>query len=155
MKDELVSVKPLPTTSRSCQGNVEGTNLLQKNISKNLEFTSQHKFAMTDEMRYSVTCTQDDDTLCKAVIKDSLSEIGSSSGSSNASIEKMDLYSAGQELAKSMMTFLLPRALPLLKKTYERRPRSRSRETSRTVSTLQRSGGQNDDIGLRCRGIAL
>ncbi|KAM0937527.1 putative transforming growth factor beta regulator 1 [Dioscorea sansibarensis] len=153
MKDELVSVKPLLTTSRSCQGNVEGTNLLQKNISKNLEFTSQHKFAMTDEMRYSVTCTQDDDTLCKAVIKESLSEIGSSSGSSNASIEKMDLYSAGQELAKSMMTFLLPRALPLLKKTYERRPRSRSRETSRTVSTLQRSGGQNDDIGLCCRDI--
>ncbi|XP_039131144.1 uncharacterized protein LOC120267531 isoform X3 [Dioscorea cayenensis subsp. rotundata] len=125
MKDESVSVKPLLTTSRSCQ----------------------------DEMCYSVTCTQDDDTLCKVVIKDSLPEIGSSSGSSNASLEKMDLYSAEQELAKSMMTLLLPRALPLLKKTYERRPRSRSRETSRTVSSLQRSGGQNDDIGFRCRDI--
>ncbi|KAH7673351.1 WD40-repeat-containing domain-containing protein [Dioscorea alata] len=151
MKDESVSVKPLLTTSRSCQGNVEVTNLSHENVSKYLQFTSQHKFAMTDEMRYSVTCTQDDDTLCKAVIKDSLPEIGSSSGSSNASLERMDLYSAEQELAKSMMTLLLPRALPLLKKTYERRPRSRSRETSRTVSTLQRSGGQNDDIGLRCR----
>lgn len=152
MKDESVSVKPLLTTSRSCQGNVEVINLSHENVSKNLQFISQHKFAMTDEMCYSVTCTQDDDTLCKVVIKDSLPEIGSSSGSSNASLEKMDLYSAEQELAKSMMTLLLPRALPLLKKTYERRPRSRSRESSRTVSSLQRSGGQNDDIGFRCRG---
>ncbi|KAJ0963524.1 hypothetical protein J5N97_028646 [Dioscorea zingiberensis] len=151
-KDELVSNKPLLTTSRPYAANISVTNLSQEKISKNLLFSSQHKFAMTDEMSHSVICTPDDGTLCEGMIKDSLPEIGSSSGSSNASLEKMDLYSARQELAKSMMTFLLPRALPLLKKTYERkRSRSRNRETSRIVSALQGSAEQIADIGLPCQ----
>lgn len=41
-------------------------------------------------------------------------EIGISS--SNVSSEKNDNDSVGQEMAKSMMTFLLPQAIPLLKK---------------------------------------
>ena len=41
-------------------------------------------------------------------------EIGTSN--SNVGSEKSDFDSVGQETAKSMMTFLLPQAIPLLKK---------------------------------------
>ncbi|WOL07758.1 hypothetical protein Cni_G16505 [Canna indica] len=57
----------------------------------------------------------------KELIKDWLPETISPSGSSNPSSEKADLNVAGEELAKSMMCFLLPRAVTLLEKTYVRR----------------------------------
>lgn len=43
------------------------------------------------------------------------------SGNSNISSEKSDSDSNGQELLKSMMSFLLPQALPLLNKTSKKR----------------------------------
>lgn len=67
-----------------------------------------------------VECTQFN-VMKNGVVNNSLPEAGSFSGSSSLNSEKYDLDLAGQELAKSMMTFLLPRAVPLLTKTYVRR----------------------------------
>lgn len=44
-----------------------------------------------------------------------------SSDTPNSNSERSDFDAVRHELAKSMMTVLLPRALPLLKKTYKRR----------------------------------
>ncbi|PKA57059.1 hypothetical protein AXF42_Ash002363 [Apostasia shenzhenica] len=72
-----------------------------------------------------------DDTIILEVAKDSLPEVGLSSCSSGRSLDDVDIDLAGQELTKSMMAFLLPQAVPLLKKTYFRkRSRHRLREPS-------------------------
>ncbi|XP_072955538.1 uncharacterized protein [Typha angustifolia] len=82
---------------------------------------------MPDGISYLVKCTPDDSS--SRVIKDSLPEVNPSPGSSNPSSERTDSDSTGQELAKSMMAFLLPQAVPLLKKTYiKRKSRHRNRE---------------------------
>ncbi|XP_072988523.1 uncharacterized protein [Typha latifolia] len=82
---------------------------------------------MPDGISYLVKCTPDNGS--SRVIKDSLPEVNPSPGSSNPSSERTDSDSTGQELAKSMMAFLLPQAVPLLKKTYiKRKSRHRNRE---------------------------
>ena len=69
-------------------------------------------------------------------------EIGTSN--SNAGSEKSDFDSVGQETAKSMMTFLLPQAIPLLKKA------SRKKNTAvsplETLPCVVHSEKQNKDI---------
>ncbi|KAJ8513130.1 hypothetical protein OPV22_003564 [Ensete ventricosum] len=61
------------------------------------------------ELPSAKVVSSSDDAALKELIKDSLPEAFSSSGSSNPNLNLAD-----QELAKSMMTFLLPRAVPLL-----------------------------------------
>ncbi|KAF3431610.1 hypothetical protein FNV43_RR26341 [Rhamnella rubrinervis] len=53
-----------------------------------------------------------------------LEEVGTSNSSENS--EKGDFDSVGQEMAKSMMTFLLPQAIPLLKKASKKNKASAS-----------------------------
>lgn len=54
--------------------------------------------------------------------------------------EKCDTESVGDELAKSMMTVLLPRAVPLLK-TFSRKKKKSIKSTN-----TQRSHGNNDTL---------
>ncbi|CAL9164676.1 unnamed protein product [Musa hybrid cultivar] len=76
-----------------------------------LDISSNGRLRQLELPSEKVVSSSDDATL-KELIKDSLPEAVSSSGSSNPSLNLAD-----QELAKSMMTFLLPRAVPLLEKT--------------------------------------
>lgn len=67
------------------------------------------------------------------VVSELLVEENMGASTSNASSENSDFDSFGQELAKSMMTVLLPRAVPLLKKTsMQKRKTIRSLEISPT-----------------------
>ncbi|CAA2997618.1 uncharacterized protein LOC111396224 isoform X3 [Olea europaea subsp. europaea] len=74
--------------------------------------------------RVKVTCNARDDTIAtdvaisEVLVTDSLPE--DETGTSNASSEKSDIDSVSQEIANSMMTVLLPQALPLLK-TFSRK----------------------------------
>ncbi|KAL0430010.1 UNVERIFIED_CONTAM: hypothetical protein Sradi_0627000 [Sesamum radiatum] len=71
-----------------------------------------------------------DVTKSEILATDSLPEDEKGTSVYNPSSEKSDTDSVGQEIAKSMMTVLLPRAVPLLK-TFTRRKRK--------VQTLQKS----------------
>ncbi|KAK1273367.1 hypothetical protein QJS04_geneDACA021453 [Acorus gramineus] len=80
-------------------------------------------------------------------------EQGTFLSSQNASSEKTDSDSPGQDLARSMMTVLLPQALPLLKKTYKRKKaNSRNKEIHfsrcepQLNSTKLKSSIENDDV---------
>lgn len=66
-------------------------------------------------------CSSLPDAALKELVNDSLPETGPLSGSSNSGSERADLSVSDKELAKSMISFLLPRAVPLLEKTYVRR----------------------------------
>ncbi|KAL5553593.1 hypothetical protein UlMin_040994 [Ulmus minor] len=101
-------------------------DLLQDNTSDNCP-------KIDDKRTYSV---KEDLAAADMVILDSLvsesppeEEIGTFS--SNASFQKSDLDSVGQETANFMMSFLLPQAIPLLKKS------SKSRKKKATVSPLE------------------
>ncbi|URD96691.1 hypothetical protein MUK42_29338 [Musa troglodytarum] len=88
-----------------------------------LDISSNGRLRQLELPSEKVVSSSDDATL-KQLIKDSLPEAVSSSGSSNPSLNLAD-----QELAKSMMTFLLPRAVPLLEKTCVKgKTRCRSQE---------------------------
>ncbi|XP_077217044.1 DNA binding protein isoform X2 [Tasmannia lanceolata] len=84
---------------------------------------------ISQDMSCPVTCTQN------AVLSEGMitglhpeEEIGGTSGTSNESSQKSECDSVGQELLKSMMTVLLPRALPLLKKTSKKKKAPASHE---------------------------
>ncbi|KAJ4804506.1 DNA binding protein [Rhynchospora pubera] len=67
-----------------------------------------------------VDCTPQD-AIMKEGLTDSMPDARLSSGSSNLSSQKTDQDSEQQEITRSMMAFLLPQAIPLLKKTYCRK----------------------------------
>jgi hypothetical protein len=68
-------------------------------------------------------------------------EIGTSG--SIASSEKSDYDSVGQEMAKSMMTFLLPQAIPLLKKASRKKKAMVS--PSKIVPCMVKSQWENNE----------
>lgn len=68
------------------------------------------------------------------------------SSNSNGSSEKNEYDSVGQETAKSMMTFLLPQAVPLLKKASGKEKALVS--TSKNLSCMVKS--QNENNEARC-----
>ncbi|OVA10994.1 FY-rich [Macleaya cordata] len=70
----------------------------------------------------------DQPVVANAVVSDMHLEEDLGTFNSNASSEKNDLESVGQELANSMMTLLLPQALPLLKKRRKKRATTSSSE---------------------------
>lgn len=76
-----------------------------------------------------------------ALVADSLPEDEMVISSNNTNSEKCDAESVGDEIAKSMMTVLLPRAVPLLK-TFSRKKKKRNPLKS------QRSHGNNDSPGI-------
>ncbi|KAK8961610.1 hypothetical protein KSP40_PGU021864 [Platanthera guangdongensis] len=122
IKDDLVAVNPL---SKTLEHPLE---LVCKNESRGLttgsKLCASEPSHLTPHNPFCRDCIPED-AIFQGVAKDSLPEVGSS-GSSGRGVEDVDLNLAGQELAKSMMAFLLPQAVPLIKKTYVRR-RSRIR----------------------------
>ncbi|KAH0454266.1 hypothetical protein IEQ34_016190 [Dendrobium chrysotoxum] len=123
MKNELVGLEPLSRTSKSHSLEIVSMSEFKNLTSRSIPCGSEPRCLMPQDVVYTGCILEDG--IYNGVAKDSLPEVGSS-GSSGQSFEDVDLDLAGQELAKSMMTFLLPRAVPLLKKTYVRR-RSRAR----------------------------
>ncbi|KAL6600312.1 hypothetical protein ACP70R_045112 [Stipagrostis hirtigluma subsp. patula] len=76
-----------------------------------------------------------------------------SSGSSYLSSEKSDLESAEKEVVRSMLSILLPKAIPLLNRTYKRRKSKKKMEGEFTVSgkTESAHNPSNDD----CQGLTV
>ncbi|XP_020595777.1 uncharacterized protein LOC110035822 isoform X2 [Phalaenopsis equestris] len=118
MKNEIVAVKPLSRASESHSLEVVSKSEFKDLTCRSVPCASEPRFLIPQDVFHS-GCNLEDG-IYQGVAKDSLPEVGSS-GSSGRSFEDDDLNLAGQELAKSMMTFLLPQAVPLLKKTYVRR----------------------------------
>lgn len=115
MKNELVAVNPSCSASKSHSLEVVSKSEFKCLTSRNLPCGSEPRYLMPI---YSGCILKDG--IYEGVAKDSFPDVGSS-GSSGPGFEDADLNLAGQELAKSMMAFLLPQAVPLLKKTYVRR----------------------------------
>ncbi|KAL2546614.1 uncharacterized protein Fot_15847 [Forsythia ovata] len=96
-----------------------------------------------------VPCSARDDTIVtdaafsEVLVTDSILE--DETGTSNASSEKSDIDSVGQELAKSMMTVLLPRALPLLK-TFSRKKKKSMKPSEMPLHRSQKEN--NTSIGF-------
>ena len=159
-KNELSVAGPVPKTSIYCASRFPLRSLPEELASKSDQEISKSMHPQQEEVQ--VMCTPVD-TLPKGIIKDSLPEVGSSSGSSNPTSEKFDLELAGQELARSMMSFLLPRAVPLLTKTYvKRRSRHRNREnkndpcsTSSAPTSAEQDVENKHPTDKMCQGIAL
>lgn len=70
-----------------------------------------------------------------------------SAGSSNLSSEKVDSDSCAPEIANSMMTVLLPRALPLLK-TFSRRKRNKLKPLEKSAHICVDENGMNNNRSL-------
>lgn len=68
-------------------------------------------------------------------------------GSSNPSSEKVDSDSSIPEIANSMMTVLLPRALPLLK-TFSRRKRNKLKPLEKSEDICMDENGMNKKRSL-------
>ncbi|XP_042391551.1 uncharacterized protein LOC121982506 isoform X1 [Zingiber officinale] len=81
-------------------------------------------------------CSSLRDAALKGFVNDSIPETGPLSGSSNSGSEKADLSASDKELANSMISFLLPRAVPLLEKTYVRRKSRYGSQAVRLGATL-------------------
>ncbi|XP_078178252.1 DNA binding protein [Carex rostrata] len=93
-----------------------------------------------------VDCTPQD-AILKEELRDSMSDARLSSGSSNLSSQKTDHDSEQQDLTRSMMAFLLPQAIPLLKKTYCRKSsrkkiRGNKERIGSDLATKEKDGGQ-------------
>ncbi|KAF2298973.1 hypothetical protein GH714_029469 [Hevea brasiliensis] len=65
-----------------------------------------------------------DVVVCEELVNKSHSEEETGTSNSNMSSEKGDFDSVGQDIAKSMMTVLLPQAIPLLKKTSSKKKKT-------------------------------
>ncbi|KAG8083260.1 hypothetical protein GUJ93_ZPchr0015g6991 [Zizania palustris] len=86
------------------------------------------------------------------LVADSSQQVGLSS-SSYVSSEKSELESAEREIAKSMMTILLPQAIPLLKKTHRKKKAKRKEKGQFAVST--RSASSENPSADCCRGATV
>ncbi|KAM3274277.1 hypothetical protein ACQJBY_043430 [Aegilops geniculata] len=71
------------------------------------------------------------------------------SSSSYLGSEKSDLEAAEKEVARSMMTFLLPQAIPLLEKTYRRR---KVKQKKKEDAVLARSVAAQNPSADGCKG---
>ncbi|PAN11118.1 hypothetical protein PAHAL_2G142800 [Panicum hallii] len=79
-------------------------------------------------------------------------QVGLSSGSYLSS-EKTDLELAEKEVAKSMMSILLPQAIPLLKKFNKKKKSKRKKKENSTVSVRTTSAHNPSDD--RCQGLTV
>ncbi|RLM87068.1 uncharacterized protein C2845_PM04G10730 [Panicum miliaceum] len=79
-------------------------------------------------------------------------QVGLSSGSYLSS-EKTDLELAEKEVAKSMMSILLPQAIPLLKKINKKKKSKRKKKENSSVSVRTTSAHNPSDD--RCQGLTL
>ncbi|CAL1395158.1 unnamed protein product [Linum trigynum] len=83
-----------------------------------------------------------DTFMSEGVLSESHMENEMASGSSNGSSEKFDSDSVGQEIDKSMMTLLLPQAIPLLKKASNKKRKSNATVQNFVSSTKAREGNK-------------
>lgn len=95
---------------------------------------------LLEEIPCDSKCTLVDDYLGEYVPNSSQEDCLSSG--SYLSSEKSDLESAEKEVAKSMMTFLLPQAIPLLKKTHRKKKVKQKKKEEYTVS-MRTASAQN------------
>ncbi|KAH0668456.1 hypothetical protein KY289_022949 [Solanum tuberosum] len=108
-----------------------------------LDHPPDESFSLTAEIVKDVVAA------ASTIVPDSLiidsqpeSEMGTSSLEVNS--QKSESDSAGHEIAKSMMTFLLPRALPLIR-TYTRKKKN---DTKSPEISIHNSQDENKKIGL-------
>ncbi|KAG8366476.1 hypothetical protein BUALT_Bualt17G0083900 [Buddleja alternifolia] len=89
--------------------------------------------------------------MSEVLVTDSLPEDELGTSAYNTNSEKCDTDSVGQEIAKSMMTLLLPRALPLLK-TFTRKKKKSAKSskipTQRSQEKNNMSNISNDDASI-------
>lgn len=102
---------------------------------------------LPEEMPCDSKCTLVNDNLGDYV-PNSSQEDGLSSSSYLGS-EKSDLEAAEKEVARSMMTFLLPQAIPLLEKTYRRR---KVKQKKKEDAVLARSVAAQNPSADGCKG---
>ncbi|KAG0496197.1 hypothetical protein HPP92_000888 [Vanilla planifolia] len=117
LKNDLVEVKSLLRTSKFHSSEIASRSEC-KYLNRSEACASDPTHSLPYEGVYSCCIPKDNDF--QEVAKDSLPEMGSS-GSSGTKLEDVIMDLADRELALSMMGFLLPRAVPLIKKTYVRR----------------------------------
>ncbi|EMS64484.1 hypothetical protein TRIUR3_18208 [Triticum urartu] len=102
---------------------------------------------LLEEIPCDSKCTLVNDNLGDYV-PNSSQEDGLSSSSYLGS-EKSDLEAAEKEVARSMMTFLLPQAIPLLEKTYRRR---KVKQKKKEDAVLARSVAAQNPSADGCKG---
>lgn len=100
---------------------------------------------LPEEISPVLDCTPQE-AIMKDELRDSMSDVRLSSGSSNLSSQKTDHDSEQQEITRSMMAFLLPQAIPLLKKTYRKKSlrkkmRGNKEKIGSDLTTIEKVGG--------------
>ncbi|CAI9756151.1 unnamed protein product [Fraxinus pennsylvanica] len=153
----LTTITEVQEFNNSIPENEDGVTLVQHDKPIfNTDFCAPDTFDIAgDSFSYSdpnehmkVNCNARDDTIAtdvaisEVLVTDSLPE--DETGTSNASSEKSDIDSVGQEIAKSMMTVLLPRALPLLK-TFSRK---KKKSTTPSEMPLYMQKENNTSVGF-------
>lgn len=106
-----------------------------------------------------VDCTPQD-AILKEELRDSMSDARLSSGSSNLSSQMTDYDSEQQDLTRSMMAFLLPQAIPLLKKTYCRKSsrkkiRGNKERIGSDLATKEKDGGNLNKVVLKMLAVII
>ncbi|KAF6140079.1 hypothetical protein GIB67_001820 [Kingdonia uniflora] len=137
--DGETSTSSEPRTVKDCSICVPDTfDLLQVKI-KRITYAVNFAHSAPESYKGSPCHIKDELAAPVAVVSgemgmDSHPEEESITSSPNASSEKSDFDSVGRELAKSMMNFLLPQAVPLLKKKTSSKKRTTTRKTDISIT---------------------
>ncbi|KAF2915048.1 hypothetical protein DAI22_09g002100 [Oryza sativa Japonica Group] len=123
----------------------EGSNELQDATGSRCTSSS------LEDMPCNSTHTLVDDNLGEFVA-DSPEQVALSS-SSYLSSQKSDLESAEREVAKSMMSILLPQAIPFLNKTHRKKKKVKHKKREETISTTTALAENPSADG--CRGVVV
>ncbi|KAJ3685590.1 hypothetical protein LUZ61_014754 [Rhynchospora tenuis] len=117
----------MPSNAENMQGSIKIMNhvsekgIVHDSYADTADYnTSKSAQPLPEKISPILDCTPQD-AIMKEGLRDSMSDVRLSSGSSNLSSQKTDQDSEQQEITRSMMAFLLPQAIPLLKKTYCRK----------------------------------
>ncbi|XP_021310675.1 uncharacterized protein LOC8062589 isoform X2 [Sorghum bicolor] len=145
--DMLTSVDKcnVSTHKNTSEGDTVGRALLQ-DVSD-----SRCSLPLLEEIPNNAQSTSLDDNLGEPSLVSS-QQVGLSSGS-YSSPEKSNIELAEKEVAKSMMSILLPQAIPLLMKTYKRK---KSKHKSKETSTVSAKTGSayNPSVSC-CQGVTV
>lgn len=109
---------------------------------------SRCMLSLLEEVPFNSKYISCDDNLGEPSLVSS-QQVGLSSGSYLSS-EKTDIELAEKEVARSMMSILLPQAIPLLKKINKKKKSKRKKNEKSTVSV--RAASPHIPSGDRCQG---
>ncbi|KAF0921328.1 hypothetical protein E2562_003128 [Oryza meyeriana var. granulata] len=145
-----VHYQDISTSADNCNNELdiaadEGSNKLQDVTG------SRCTSSLLEEIPCNSKHTLVDDNLGEFVA-DSPEHVGLSS-SSYLSSQMSDLESAEREVAKSMMTILLPQAVPLLKKTHRKKKKVKHKKKEEYTILTRTASTENPSAG--CRGGAV